>query len=159
LNNICSTALCSLTYTFPISPHCITCKVFKSHTKSSWHNLISSLSPSTANSLNSDLRQLAPTPTVNFDYLLKTPRHGPRTENTVLLLLHACLLGFPRDRYPGSPLASWLLPSESLSMVPKRTPLLLFCVRLNVFTKSLPSNVYMQHTLIVYPEICSPLQL
>jgi hypothetical protein len=37
--------------------NCNTCKVFDSHTKSSWHSLISFLlSPSTAHSLNSDLR-------------------------------------------------------------------------------------------------------
>jgi hypothetical protein len=41
-------------------------------------------------------------------------QHGPRTENTALLLLRACLLGFPRDRYPASPLARWLLPSNGL---------------------------------------------
>jgi hypothetical protein len=28
--------------------------------------------------------------------------------------MRACLLGFPRDRYPASPLARWLLPSNGL---------------------------------------------
>jgi hypothetical protein len=32
----------------------------------------------------------------------------------VILLLRAHLLGFPRDRYPASPLALWLLPSNVL---------------------------------------------
>jgi hypothetical protein len=41
---------------------------------------------------------------------LMSSRHGPHTENTALLLLRVCLLGFPRDRYPASPLARWLLP-------------------------------------------------
>jgi hypothetical protein len=36
------------------------------------------------------------------------------TENTGLLLLRACLLGFPRDRFPASPLERWLLPSDGL---------------------------------------------
>jgi hypothetical protein len=33
-------------------------------------------------------------------------------ENTLPLLLRACLLGFPRDGYLASPLARWLLPSD-----------------------------------------------
>jgi hypothetical protein len=41
-------------------------------------------------------------------------RHGPHTENTALLLLRACLLGFPHDRYPASPVAHWLMPSNGL---------------------------------------------
>jgi hypothetical protein len=45
---------------------------------------------------------------------LISSRHGPRTENTALLSLRECLLGFPRDRYPASPLALWLLPSNTL---------------------------------------------
>jgi hypothetical protein len=45
---------------------------------------------------------------------LVSSRHGPRTENTALLLLHALLLGFPRDCYPASPLARWLLISNGL---------------------------------------------
>jgi hypothetical protein len=47
--------------------------------------------------------------------ILISSRHGPRTENTALLLLRACLLGLPRDRYPASPLARWLLPGNDLS--------------------------------------------
>jgi hypothetical protein len=45
---------------------------------------------------------------------LTSSRHGPRTENTTLPLLHACLLEFPRDRYPASPLVRSLLPSTVL---------------------------------------------
>jgi hypothetical protein len=41
-------------------------------------------------------------------------RHGPRIENTDLLLLSACLLGPPRERHPASPLGRWLLPSHGL---------------------------------------------
>jgi hypothetical protein len=59
--------------------------------------------------------------------LLRSPRHGPRTENTALLLLRGCLLGFPRDRYPASPLPRWLVPSNGRSTDTKRTPLLLLC--------------------------------
>jgi hypothetical protein len=45
---------------------------------------------------------------------LISSRHGPRTENTALPLLRACLLEFPRDRYPASLLARWMLPSNGL---------------------------------------------
>jgi hypothetical protein len=45
---------------------------------------------------------------------LISSRHGPRTENTALLLLRACLLGFPCDHYPASPLVCWRLPSNRL---------------------------------------------
>jgi hypothetical protein len=47
---------------------------------------------------------------------LISSRHGPRTENTALLLLRACLLVFPRDRYPSSPLARCLLPTNGLGV-------------------------------------------
>jgi hypothetical protein len=67
-------------------------------------------------------------------------RHGPRTENTALVLSLAYLLGFPRDRYPDSPLARWLLPDNYRTTDTKRTRLLLLFVRLNLFTKSLPGN-------------------
>jgi hypothetical protein len=130
-------ALGSLHYTLPISLYYTTCKVSKPHAKSS-------LSPSTANSLNSDLRRRAPTPAVNFNCLLITPRHGPSTENTGLLLLLACLLGFSRDRYPASPLVRWLLPSNARRADPKRTLIILY-VRFDVFTESLPSSGYIGH--------------
>jgi hypothetical protein len=47
-----------------------------------------------------------------FPYSPISSRHGPRTENTAPLLLREYLLGFPCDRYPASPLAPWLLPSN-----------------------------------------------
>jgi hypothetical protein len=40
--------------------------------------------------------------------------HGPRTENTALLLLRACLLGFPRYLCPSSPLVRWMLLNNGL---------------------------------------------
>jgi hypothetical protein len=54
-------------------------------------------------------------------------RHGPRTENTAGLLLRACLLGFPRDRYPVSLLLHWLLPINGLGAnhIENTAPLLL----------------------------------
>jgi hypothetical protein len=52
---------------------------------------------------------------LNFAPLI-TPRRGP-TEDTTLLLLRACLLGFPRDRYSASPLAWWMLPSNSCYLI------------------------------------------
>jgi hypothetical protein len=56
-----------------------------------------------------------PTTPSNWTTLnLISSRHGPRTENTTLLLLRSCLLGSPRDHYPASPLARWLLPSNGL---------------------------------------------
>jgi hypothetical protein len=45
---------------------------------------------------------------------LTSTRHEPRTENTALLLLRACILGFPRVRNTDNPLARWLLPSNGL---------------------------------------------
>jgi hypothetical protein len=57
-------------------------------------------------------------------------------KNIALLLLRACLLGFPCDRYP----ARWLLPINGHSTDPKKTPLLLLCVCLNMFTELLRSN-------------------
>jgi hypothetical protein len=59
--------------------------------------------------------------------------------------LRACLFGFPRDRYPARPLARWLLLNNGRSTHPKRTPLLLLCIHLTVFTESLPSDEYMRH--------------
>jgi hypothetical protein len=51
-------------------------------------------------------RYSTPPPPYNWTTLiLISSRHGPRTENTALRLLHACLLGFPLDRYPDSLLA------------------------------------------------------
>jgi hypothetical protein len=47
-----------------------------------------------------------------FPYSSISSRHGPRTENTAHLLLHACLFAFPRDSYLVHPLASWLLRSN-----------------------------------------------
>jgi hypothetical protein len=38
-------------------------------------------------------------------------RHGRATDNTFSLLLHACLLGFPRELYLASLLSRWLLSS------------------------------------------------
>jgi hypothetical protein len=47
---------------------------------------------------------------------LNTPQHEP-TENTDLLLLHACMLGFPHDCYTASLLANWLLSSNSCCLI------------------------------------------
>jgi hypothetical protein len=47
----------------------------------------------------------------------------------LLLLLRACLLGFPRDRYPASPLARWLLPSNGCSMDSTEKTLVLLGMR------------------------------
>jgi hypothetical protein len=63
-------------------------------------------------SIHSRSRSMTPS---NWTTLtLISSRHGPRTENTARLLLHLCVLEFPRDRYPASPLARWLLPSNGL---------------------------------------------
>jgi hypothetical protein len=80
--------------------------------------------------------------------------HGPCSENTALILLCARVLGFPHDRYPGSPLTRWLLPRNSCSTDPKGTLLLLLCVRLIVFTESLPSNRSIHHTVLTTCTIC-----
>jgi hypothetical protein len=54
-------------------------------------------------------------------------RHGPHTENIALLLLRACLFGFPYDRYPARSFARWLLPSNCLGAnhIENTTPVLL----------------------------------
>jgi hypothetical protein len=75
-----------------------------------------------------------------FSMPLTNHRHGSRTAKETLLFLRACLLWFPRDRHPASLLARWLLPSNVRSTDPKRTPLLLLCACLNVFTEPLHSN-------------------
>jgi hypothetical protein len=59
-------------------------------------------------------RSRSPTHSNSTTLTLISSQHGPRTGNTAVLLLRACLLGFPRDRYPVSPLARWLLPSNCL---------------------------------------------
>jgi hypothetical protein len=52
---------------------------------------------------------------VPFPYSLISSRHGPRTENTVLLLRSADdTENKSRDNYLASPLARWLLPSNEL---------------------------------------------
>jgi hypothetical protein len=97
-----------------------------------WHLLIRSLliaihSQSSAEPFFLDRRGLAtfsfsfydlPRCTLLYSVLwpLTILRHGPRTENTTPLLLRTCLLGLPRDRYPASPLARWLLPSIVLDV-------------------------------------------
>jgi hypothetical protein len=45
---------------------------------------------------------------------LISSRHRPHTENTALLLLRECPLGFPCDLYPTSPLALWLVLNNGL---------------------------------------------
>jgi hypothetical protein len=75
-----------------------------------------------------------------IDIKHRRPLGTDHTENTTLLLLRAYLLGFPLDRYPGSPLARLLLSSNGRSTDTKRTHLLLLFVRLNVFAELLPSN-------------------
>jgi hypothetical protein len=88
---------------------------FKSHLKCSWHCLIPFLPflqlpipvlLSTTVVYSAVLRLLL---LLSCQTLLVTTLHRPRTGNTVFLLLHACLLGFPHDRYPASSLARWLL--------------------------------------------------
>jgi hypothetical protein len=66
--------------------------------------------------------------------ILISSGHGSRTENTVLLLLRACLLGCPRDRYPARPLAPLLLFTNRLgaNYIVNTAPVLLAAC-LNVF--------------------------
>jgi hypothetical protein len=59
-------------------------------------------------------RSLSFSDTLQLNYVVIASRQGPRTENTDLLLLRACLLGFSSDRYTASPLTLWLLPSNDL---------------------------------------------
>jgi hypothetical protein len=76
-------------------------------TKSSNHTL-SLHRPTSNSSSNSNFAWVSPTDKwtqLLFPYSLISSRHGPRTENTALLLFRACLLGFPSDRYPSCPLA------------------------------------------------------
>jgi hypothetical protein len=63
---------------------------------------------------------------LQLNYALIFSRRRPRTENTPLTLLRACL-EFPRDRYPASPLARWLLPSNGLgtNYIENNAPVLL----------------------------------
>jgi hypothetical protein len=57
----------------------------------------------------------SPDVTFSMSYAnLISSQHGSRTQNIALLMLHSCLLGFSRDRYPASQLARCLLPSKCL---------------------------------------------
>jgi hypothetical protein len=69
-------------------------------------------------------------------------------KNTALLLLRVGLVGFPRDHYPASPLERWQLPTNSKSMDPKTTPVLLLQVCLNMFTEWLPSNGFFSGSIV-----------
>jgi hypothetical protein len=50
----------------------------------------------------------------NWNPLILYSLGTDHSQKTYFLLLRACLLGFPHDRYPASPLARWLLPSNGL---------------------------------------------
>jgi hypothetical protein len=103
----------SLNYTLPTTAH------IKSHIKSSWHSVI----PSTADSLNSDLRRLtslfliilystAPSLGIRLTYTDAARTTHSRKHSSSIV---ACAsVQFPRNRYPVSPLTRWLLPSNGL---------------------------------------------
>jgi hypothetical protein len=56
---------------------------------------------------------------------LITTLHGPLAGNMFPILLRACLLGFPRDRYLASPLARWLL--LSMDHIENTAPIVMYC--------------------------------
>jgi hypothetical protein len=66
-------------------------------------------------------------------------RHGPNRKHLYSIavpVLHSCLLGFPRDRYPASPLARWWLRSSGcLSRLFRRR-----CIETNVVSEPFASN-------------------
>jgi hypothetical protein len=114
--------------------HCTT-----AHIKSSNHTL--NLHRSTSNS-SSDLRRLSSPiqPSVSSESQLQAviiqAQHGPRRKRS----LHRCvtpLVEVPRDRYLGSPLARWLLPSTDYI---ENTFTVLLTVCVGLFTELLPGN-------------------
>jgi hypothetical protein len=74
-------------------------------------------------------------------------RGTDHTENS----LHRCimpLLGVPRDRYLGSPLARWLLPStDHIKNI--STVLLTACVCVGLFTELLPGNAFIKSVTVL----------
>jgi hypothetical protein len=77
-------------------------------------------------------------------------RHGPHTENTALLSLLACLLGFSRECYAASPLARWLLPSNGLGAnhIENTAPVLLAaCLFERVY---IATGVFWLHSLMLW---------
>jgi hypothetical protein len=84
------------------------CRIYLNHNQ--LQELAISLQPNPSSLTAEDSPHSRSRSTTHSNWTTQTlSRHGPRTENTALLFLRACLLGFPRDRYPASPLARWLL--------------------------------------------------
>jgi hypothetical protein len=92
--------------------HCTTAHIKSSNHTLSLHRLTSNSSTTNFPWLTSTLQSNSVNCVVASNVFRITPRHGPRTENTAPLLLHAILLGFPHDRYLATPSVRWLLPNN-----------------------------------------------
>jgi hypothetical protein len=97
------------------------------HSKPSQSNFTSRFPVTASSSVDSTASMLMPLPAdhslttkLNSNLVsLITHWHGPRRKHYFQPFLYcfAWILGFPRDRYPASPLARWLLPGKGCFLV------------------------------------------